>query len=74
MAERAKRLESKKIPKNFDYKNIAGLSKEIVEKLSMVRPETIGQASRIPGITPAAISMILVAVSRYYRHQAEKWS
>lgn len=74
MAERAKKLESKKIPKNFDYTIIAGLSKEIVEKLSKIRPETIGQASRIPGITPAAISIILVAVGRHWRQQTEKWS
>lgn len=72
IAERAKKLESKKIPKNFDYSTIAGLSKEIIEKLSEVRPETIGQASRLPGITPAAISIILVAVDRYLRLSSEK--
>ncbi len=67
MAERLKKLESKKIPAGFDYKTISGLSKEIGEKLSEIQPETIGQASRIPGITPAAISIIVVAVERHWK-------
>lgn len=67
MAERLKKLEYKKIPANFDYKTIPGLSKEIVEKLSEVQPETIGQASRIPGITPAALAIILVAVEKHWK-------
>lgn len=67
MAERLKKLESKKVPAGFDYKTIPCLSKEIVEKLSEIQPETIGQASRIPGITPAAISIILVAVERHWK-------
>lgn len=66
MAERLKKLESKKIPKEIDYYKIPGLSKEVVEKLSEVQPETIGQASRIPGITPAALSIIIVAAERYF--------
>ncbi len=69
MAERLKRLESKKIPANFNYKAIPGLSKEIVEKLSKIQPETIGQTSRIPGITPAAISIILVSVERHWKEK-----
>lgn len=69
MAERLKKFESKKIPANFDYKAIPGLSKEIVEKLSEIQPETIGQTSRIPGITPAAISIILVAVERHWKEK-----
>lgn len=69
MAERLKKLESKKIPTNFNYKAIPGLSKEIVEKLSEIQPETIGQASRIPGITPAAISIILVSVERHWKEK-----
>jgi tRNA uridine 5-carboxymethylaminomethyl modification enzyme len=69
MAERLKKLESKKIPANFDYNAIPGLSKEIVEKLSEIQPETIGQASRIPGITPAAISIILIAVERHWKEK-----
>jgi tRNA uridine 5-carboxymethylaminomethyl modification enzyme len=69
MAERLKKLESKKIPANFDCKAIPGLSKEIVEKLSEIQPETIGQTSRIPGITPAAVSIILVAVERHWKEK-----
>lgn len=69
MAERLKKLESKKIPANFNYKAIPGLSKEIVEKLSEIQPETIGHASRIPGITPAAISIILVSVERQWKEK-----
>lgn len=67
MAERLKKVEMKKIPVNFDYKSTPGLSKEVVGKLMDVQPETIGQASRIPGITPAAISIILVAVERFWK-------
>lgn len=69
MAEKLKKFESKKIPTNFNYKAIPGLSKEIVEKLSEIQPETIGQASRIPGITPAAVSIILVSVERHWKEK-----
>lgn len=69
MAERLKKLEHKKIPPGFNYKGIPGLSNEIIEKLSEVCPETIGQASRIPGITPAAISILLVSVERYWKEK-----
>jgi tRNA uridine 5-carboxymethylaminomethyl modification enzyme len=69
MAERLKKFESKKIPASFDYKAILGLSKEIVEKLSEIQPETIGQTSRIPGITPAAVSIILVSVERHWKEK-----
>ena len=48
-----------KIPADLDYKKIGGLSNEVVIKLSKVRPETIGAASRVSGITPAAITAIL---------------
>jgi len=64
MAERLKRMEKKRIPEDFDYTSLSGLSKEVVSKLDEVRPESIGQASRIPGVTPAAISLILVAIEK----------
>lgn len=70
MAEKLKKLESKKIPAYFDYKSLSGLSKEVIEKLLDIQPETIGQASRIPGITPAAISIILVAVERHWKENS----
>jgi tRNA uridine 5-carboxymethylaminomethyl modification enzyme len=64
MAERLKRMEEKKIPKGFDYTSISGLSKEILSKLETVRPASLGQASRIPGVTPAALSLILVSIEK----------
>ena len=66
-ARKLKKYETKKIPKEFDYRTTPGLSREIVEKLSEVQPETLGQALRIPGITPAAVSIILVAVEGFWR-------
>ena len=65
MIEQFKKLESRKIPKYFDYGEIKGFSHEVVEKLKKVRPSSIGQASRISGVTPAAISLLLVAVERH---------
>jgi tRNA uridine 5-carboxymethylaminomethyl modification enzyme len=58
--ERMKRAEARRIPEWFDYRRVSGLSREMVEKLSRVRPVTLGQASRIPGVTPAAINIIHV--------------
>ncbi len=58
------RQETTKIPAEFDYSNISGLSAELKQKLAKARPETIGVASRISGITPAAISLLLVHVKR----------
>ena len=52
------------IPANLDYGSIAGLSNEMVERLSSSRPETLDQASRVPGVTPAALSALYVAVNR----------
>lgn len=56
--ERLKTLENRRIPQGFDYRQVEGLSREMVERLSLVRPESLGQASRIPGVTPAAISIL----------------
>jgi tRNA uridine 5-carboxymethylaminomethyl modification enzyme len=67
LAERFNKFESKKIPPAFDYVSIPGLSKEVIEKLREVQPETIGQAGRIPGITPAAVSILLVSVERFWK-------
>jgi len=52
------------LPKNMDYSKITGLSTEILEKLTSVQPETIGHAARIPGVTPAAISLLLVYLKK----------
>jgi tRNA uridine 5-carboxymethylaminomethyl modification enzyme len=60
--ERLKRAEQRNIPECFDYASVSGLSREMKEKLQRVRPRTIGQASRIPGVTPAAVSLINVYI------------
>lgn len=60
-----KDMEKIKIPKKLDFKVIPGLSNELVEKLSKIKPFSLGQASRIDGITPAAISVIMIAISAY---------
>jgi tRNA uridine 5-carboxymethylaminomethyl modification enzyme len=60
--ERMKRAEARHIPNWFDYKKVSGLSREVVEKLTKVRPLTLAQAGRIPGITPAAVSLVNVYI------------
>jgi tRNA uridine 5-carboxymethylaminomethyl modification enzyme len=67
MAEKLKKIESKKIPEGFDYKSVNGLSTEILEKLTRVMPENLGHASRIPGITPAALSLLLISIEKRKR-------
>uniref|UniRef100_A0A7V4XT88 tRNA uridine 5-carboxymethylaminomethyl modification enzyme MnmG n=1 Tax=Acidobacterium capsulatum TaxID=33075 RepID=A0A7V4XT88_9BACT len=60
--EKLKKAETRVIPEWFDYGSVSGLSREMQEKLVRVRPQTIGQASRIPGVTPAALSLINVYI------------
>jgi tRNA uridine 5-carboxymethylaminomethyl modification enzyme len=60
--ERFKHLEQIKLPDDFNYQQVHGLSNELKEKLTMIRPASLGQASRISGITPAAISVLMVAL------------
>ena len=57
--EKLRKAESKRLPPDLDFEKMPGLSREIVEKLSRIRPQSLAQASRIPGITPAAISILL---------------
>jgi tRNA uridine 5-carboxymethylaminomethyl modification enzyme len=66
---RQQRHETLAIPSAFDYAAVRGLSSEVRQKLERVRPETIGQAQRIPGMTPAAISLLLVHLSRTRRER-----
>jgi tRNA uridine 5-carboxymethylaminomethyl modification enzyme len=69
---RRSRHEAMEIGDNFDFNGVQGLSAEVREKLQSVRPDTIGQASRVPGVTPVAISLLLVHLkkSRKMRVQA----
>ena len=64
IVERFKKMENAQLPVHIDYSKISGLSREVCEKLSRVRPQSIGQASRIPGITPAAISLLSFYVKK----------
>jgi len=70
--ERMKRAEARRIPEWFDYRKVSGLSREVTEKLLKVRPLTLGQASRIPGITPAAISLVNCYIEIFQRRATEQ--
>lgn len=59
--------ETTVLPKDFDYRQVKGLSAEVCEKLNRTKPETLGIASRIPGVTPSAISLLLVYLKKYRR-------
>jgi len=61
---RLRASEDTRLPEDIDYAGISGLSKEIQGKLSQARPETLGQASRVPGVTPAAISLLLIHLKK----------
>jgi len=62
--ERLRSLEEARIPKNLDYETVGGLSKEVREKLVALQPLSLGQAARIPGITPAALSLLAIHLKR----------
>ena len=62
--ERLRASENTRLPADIDYAGISGLSKEIQHKLGNARPETLGQAGRIPGVTPAAISLLLIHLKK----------
>ncbi|MFT4766196.1 MAG: tRNA uridine 5-carboxymethylaminomethyl modification enzyme [Oleispira sp.] len=62
--EQMRRYEATPLPENFDYTVIGGLSNEVIQKLDTMKPETLGSASRIQGVTPAAISQILVHMKK----------
>ncbi len=63
--ERLRRQESRVIPARFVYAGIPGLSREMVERLSSVRPETLAQAQRVPGVTPAAVALIAAHIGSH---------
>ncbi len=70
--ERFKNLEQIRLPEDFDYRQVHGLSNELKEKLSTIRPSSLGQASRISGITPAAVSVIMVALRSIEKMRAAR--
>jgi tRNA uridine 5-carboxymethylaminomethyl modification enzyme len=69
--DRLKKAEQRRIPDWFDYRAVSGLSREMQEKLGKVVPQTIGQASRIPGVTPAAVSLINVYIEIQARRREQ---
>lgn len=64
LARKRGRYDELEIPRDVDFAGISGLSNEVVQKLGSIRPRTIGQAARIPGVTPAAVSILLVEMLR----------
>lgn len=64
LLEKVKKMEEKRIPQDMDFKSVPGLSREVVEKLSKARPLTLGQASRIPGVTPSSISALMIYMKK----------
>jgi tRNA uridine 5-carboxymethylaminomethyl modification enzyme len=70
--QRLKSAETKRIPEWFDYSNIPGLSREMKEKLTRLRPQTIGQASSLPGVTPAAVALLNVHVELQLRQRKQQ--
>jgi tRNA uridine 5-carboxymethylaminomethyl modification enzyme len=69
--DRLKKAEQRRIPDWFDYRAVSGLSREMQEKLTHVIPQTLGQASRIPGVTPAAVSLIHVFIEIQARRREQ---
>ncbi|HVJ04164.1 MAG TPA: tRNA uridine-5-carboxymethylaminomethyl(34) synthesis enzyme MnmG [Candidatus Saccharimonadales bacterium] len=69
--ERLKKAETKTIPDWFDYSTVSGLSREMKEKLIRLRPQTIGQASRLPGVTPAAVALLNVYIEIQSRQRKQ---
>jgi tRNA uridine 5-carboxymethylaminomethyl modification enzyme len=62
--EKFKRLEELSFPEHFDFRSVIGLSTEVMEKLTKIRPYSLGQASRISGVTPAAISILMINLKK----------
>ncbi len=69
--ERLKKAEQRAIPDWFNYRTVSGLSREMQEKLTHVQPRTLGQASRIPGVTPAAVSLVHVYIEIQARRREQ---
>ena len=64
VVDRQRRQESRRIPRDFVFSGIPGLSREMVDRLTQIRPATLGQAARIPGVTPAAVALVGTHIDR----------
>ena len=71
-ADWTRRQERKPVPACFDFARVPGLSKEVIHRLSHIRPETIGQASRIPGVTPAAVAVLAAFLEKSAVREADR--
>ena len=60
-------IETLKLPEDIDYSKVKGLSAEVQQKLNQHKPETVGQASRISGVTPAAVALLMVHLKRGFK-------
>jgi tRNA uridine 5-carboxymethylaminomethyl modification enzyme len=69
LADRLIKHEEKRIPDGFDFSALSGLSREVMQKLQEIQPRTLGQAGRIPGVTPAAVSILLITVEKLWKQQ-----
>jgi tRNA uridine 5-carboxymethylaminomethyl modification enzyme len=70
--EQFRKMENKLLPNGFDYRNIKGLRTEAIQKLDKIKPLNLGQASRIAGVSPADISVLLIALEQYNRQSSKK--
>ena len=67
--EKVRKLEEKIIPADWDYDSMKGISLEAKQKLNAIKPHSIGQASRISGVSPADVSVLLIQLEQYRREQ-----
>jgi tRNA uridine 5-carboxymethylaminomethyl modification enzyme len=72
MVDRMRKLEDRSIPEDFDFSRLDGLSKEVLSKLQDIRPVSVGHAFRIPGVTPAAVSLIIVSLEKQRRMRSKR--
>lgn len=70
--EQFKKLENKKLPEDMDYKNVKGLSNEAIQKLNDIKPDSVGQASRISGVSPADVNVLLIYLEHKRRNRSGK--
>jgi tRNA uridine 5-carboxymethylaminomethyl modification enzyme len=72
--DRARKDERRRIPGNFPFDRVPGLSREVVQRLTQVRPDTLGHALRVPGVTPAAVAVLSAYIGRFSARSQEETS